>query len=84
MNLDAAILLSNLACLGAALILLLHAGSITGVAKRYQEWLYVAFMYCPMGVFLATFFFGDSPGLCLFSQGLGGLEAILHLLNGFP
>ena len=58
LNLDVAILLSNLACLLAALVMLLKAGSIPNVARQFQPWLYGALMYSPMCVFLVTFFFG--------------------------
>ena len=58
LNLDAAIASSNLACLIAALLLRLHAGSFAGIASSCQDWLNSAFMYCPMGLFLVTFFFG--------------------------
>lgn len=61
LNLDAAIVLSNLTCFGGVLILRAHAGSFVGIASACQGWLQSALMFYPMGVFLATFFFGCLP-----------------------
>ena len=60
LNLNTAILMSNLAAILAALILLVHSGSVSAVAREYQHsWLFTALMLFPLLVFLVIFFFGS-------------------------
>ena len=58
LNFDLAIMLCLAACVAAASILLLLAGSFTGVAREYQGWLAGTLVYFPMAIFALTYFFG--------------------------
>ncbi|CAK9067569.1 unnamed protein product [Durusdinium trenchii] len=89
LNLDAAIVLSNLTCFGGVLILRAHAGSFVGIASACQGWLQSALMFYPMGVFLATFFFGHLvsrrsfwiDGVCINEETL---LAKYHTIQAIP
>ena len=60
LNLDLAIASSFLACLVAIFVLVLHTGSLSGVAQLQQGTLYASLLCWPMAVFLVAYLCGHA------------------------
>lgn len=90
-NFNLATMLSIFTCMVGASILVLVAGSFSGVASEYQDWLAVTLLYSPILVFFLTFFLGHLPrcktfwfdGACVNQTDMLEKAAILQAIPAF-
>ena len=70
---------------------MMYAGSVSGIARECQPWLYLTLLHIPMAVFFGTYFFGHLfssrafwfDAICVDQENVFEKTAILQAIPAF-